>query len=268
MGAITHGATVTKNNRRLARFYHFVFGLDEVWNRFQNSPYSFYMGDGYFQLNVLQIRSGSSYNRFVDGKEIMPSPGHHHIGFQVPDLRAAEKHFAKLDPPIALETSPTDGRYEERRFTDPDGNLFELAEGGWDAGPARSALPLVRQISLCSRNPDRLAAFYVAALGMKTLRAAAVGEARSPAVSLGDGTMNFEIIDDAAFGRTGLRGIGFHVASIADTRSRIESSPPYLYPGEPPITVEKCATSDPYKTFSLRDPDGNIVTFTDEGWEV
>lgn len=268
MAAITHGAVVTKNNRRLARFYHFIFGLDEVWNEFQNSPYSFYMGDGYFQYNVLQIRPGSSYNKFVDGKEVMPSPGLHHIGFQVDDLLKTEKHFAELDPPIALETSPTDGRYEERRFTDPDGNLFELAQTGWDAGPTRSVLPLVRRISLCSRNPDRLAAFYETALGMKKLRSAEVGQARSPAVYLSDGVFNLEIIDDAAYGRTGMRGIGFQVESVEEIRKRIESSPSYLYPGEPPIKVQEGSGPRPYKTFTLKDPDGNIVDFTDEGWEV
>jgi catechol 2,3-dioxygenase-like lactoylglutathione lyase family enzyme len=268
MGAITHGAIVTKNNRRLARFYHFVFGLDEVWNEFQNSPYSFYMGDGYFQLNVLQIRPGSSYNVFVDGKEILPKPGLHHIGFQVADLLAAEKRFAALKPSVPLEVSPTDGRYEERRFVDPDGNLFELAQTGWDAGPARKTLPLVRQISLCSRDPERLAAFYVEALDYKTLTRAKVGEARSPAVYLSDGVMNLEIIDDASFPRTGMRGMGFHVDSIEKVRDRIVNSPSYLYPGEPPVTMREAAGPRPYKTFTLKDPDGNIVDFTAEGWPV
>jgi catechol 2,3-dioxygenase-like lactoylglutathione lyase family enzyme len=266
VGSITHGAICTKNNRRLARFYHLVFGLDEVWNPVQNSPYSFYMGDGAFQLNVLQIRSGSSYAKIVDGREVLPDPGIHHIGFQVKDLKQAEKHFAELDPPVTLTASPGDGRYEERRFTDPDGNLFELAEAGWDAGPARSTLPLVRHVSLCSPNPDRLAAFYKAALGMKELCRAEVGEARSPAVFLSDGVMSFEIINDAAFGKRGLRSIGFQVASIDEIRSRIKNAPPFLYPGEPPITLADTAGPYPYKTSCLRDPDGNLVLLTDEGW--
>ena len=70
MAEIQHLAMCTKNNRRLARFYHLIFGLEEVWNAFQNSPYAFYMSDGYLNLNCLQIRAGSSYNRMVDGKEI------------------------------------------------------------------------------------------------------------------------------------------------------------------------------------------------------
>ena len=268
MDAITHGAVVTRNNRRLARFYHYVFGLDEVWNEFQNSPYSFYMGDGYYQLNVLQIRPGSSYNTFVDGKEILPQPGHHHIGFQVDDLFASEKRFAELSPPVGLTVSPSDGRYEERRFVDPDGNLFELAQTGWDAGPKRDTLPLVRQISLCSRNPDRLADFYMAALRMKKVARTEVGEARSLAVYLTDGVTSLEIINDASFPRTGMRGMGFHVRSIADTLHRIDHSPTYLYPGEPPVVAVEKTGPSPWKAFTLSDPDGNIVDFTEEGWRA
>jgi len=40
MGEIRHMAMCTKNNRRLARFYNRVFGTQEVWNKYQNSPYS------------------------------------------------------------------------------------------------------------------------------------------------------------------------------------------------------------------------------------
>ena len=65
-----------------------------------------------------------------------------------------------------------------------------------------------------------------------------------------------------------MRGIGFQVESVEEVRKRIESSPSYLYPGEPPIKVQERSGPHPYKTFTLKDPDGNIVDFTDEGWEV
>jgi hypothetical protein len=42
MEAIRHMATCTNNNRRLARFYRLIFGMEEIWNEEQNSPYAFY----------------------------------------------------------------------------------------------------------------------------------------------------------------------------------------------------------------------------------
>ena len=98
MAEIQHLAMCTKNNRRLARFYHYIFGFEEVWNRFQNSPYSFYMSDGYLNLNCLQIRSGSSYNRMVDGKEIMPDVGINHVGFWVKSVKEIENRLAAVTP--------------------------------------------------------------------------------------------------------------------------------------------------------------------------
>ena len=55
MPAIRHMAICTDNNRRLARFYGSIFGMEEVWNFEQNTPYAFYVSDGYFNLNCLQI---------------------------------------------------------------------------------------------------------------------------------------------------------------------------------------------------------------------
>lgn len=104
MAEIQHLAMCTKNNRRLARFYHLIFGFEEVWNAFQNNPYAFYMSDGYLNLNCLQIHPGSSYNRIVGGKEIMPD-----------DVMPSQHG----DP----------GKF--RYLKDPDGNIVELSEQGW-----------------------------------------------------------------------------------------------------------------------------------------
>jgi catechol 2,3-dioxygenase-like lactoylglutathione lyase family enzyme len=169
MAEIQHLAMCTKNNRRLARFYHYIFGLEESWNRFQNSPYAFYMSDGYLNLNCLQIRPGSSYNRIVDGQEIMPEVGINHIGFWVKSVKQIEERLAALNPPLKLVASPQDGRYEEWRITDPDGMVFEIAEGGWEAqGPKR--LPAIRYVGIQSDDPEKLANFYQTALPIREVR--------------------------------------------------------------------------------------------------
>lgn len=129
----TYG-NVYEEQQEVGKVYHLVFGMKEVWNQYQNSPYSFYIGDGSFQINCLQIRPGTSYAKIVNGREVLPDVGMNHIGFQVKSMAEVERRLAEWDPPIRLQKSPQDGRYEEERFIDPDGNLFELAEGAWDAG--------------------------------------------------------------------------------------------------------------------------------------
>lgn len=268
MGLIRHMAMCTKNNRRLARFYYYIFGMEEVWNEFQNSPYAFYIGDGYFQINCLQIRPGTTYAKIIDGKEVLPDIGLNHIGFQVKSIKEVEKRFAELNTPIKLELSPRDGRYEEWRFTDRDGNLFELAEGEWDPGKRRNGLAAVRYVGINSDNPDRLAEFYKFALAMKEINRASVPETGAKSIFLSDGKLCFAVGKGFEGVKTGLNSIGFQVRSIENVKERIKTAPPFLYPGEPPIEIVQRAASSPYKSFYLKDPDGNIVDLSEEGWEA
>jgi hypothetical protein len=75
MPAIKHMAMCTNNNRRLARFYQLILGMEEVWNVQENSPYPFYVTDGYFNLNCLQI-----YPALAEEKRDV---GINHYGFKV-----------------------------------------------------------------------------------------------------------------------------------------------------------------------------------------
>ena len=96
MASVRHMANLTKNNRRLARFYKLIFGMDELWNEWQNSSAAFYVTDGYLNFNVLEILP------------VMSRPASvriDHIGFQI-SKEACEKKLAALDRPIKLEPSP------------------------------------------------------------------------------------------------------------------------------------------------------------------
>lgn len=269
MGLIRHMATWTKNNRRLARFYYFVFGMEEVWNEVQNSPYSFYIGDGYFQLNCLLMRYGAKDPldaKFVDGKEILPDVGFDHIGFQVKSIKEAEKRFAEVKPPIKLELSPKDGRYEESRFTDPDGNRFELAEGEWDPGKRHDGMSAVRYVGINSDNPDRLAEFYKFTLAMKEINRSSSPDTGIKTIYLSDGKMCFAVEKGVKGVKNGLTTIGFKVQNVANIKDRIKNSPSFQYPGEPPIEIVQRPASSVYKAFYLKDPDGNMVELSEEGW--
>jgi catechol 2,3-dioxygenase-like lactoylglutathione lyase family enzyme len=268
MGEIRHMAMCTKNNRRLARFYHYVFGMDEVWNEYQNSPYSFYIGDGEFQLNCLQIRPGTSYAKIVEGREVLPEVGMNHIGFQVKSIGDVERRLGEWNPPIRLLESPQDGRYEERRFIDPDGNLFELAEGGWDAGKKKVEFATIKYVGLRSDDPERLADFYSSVLSMKELRRVEVPEPRIKTIYLSDGNLALAIYGTVPGSRPGLDALGFRVKGISEVKERIKHSPSFLYPGEPPIDLSAAPAWSPYKTFQLKDPDGNRLEVSEEGWQA
>jgi len=265
MAEIQHLAMCTKNNRRLARFYHHIFGFEEVWNRFQNSPYAFYMSDGYLNLNCLQIRSGSSYNRIVDGKEIMPDTGINHIGFTVKSVKEIEQRLAALKPPRKLVASPQDGRYEEWRITDPDGTIFEIAEGGWEAGGAKR-LPAIRYVGIRTNDPENLADFYQSALPIRESRRVTASSGEATAVFLSAGATTLGLLKKSDGGKGGLERIGFQVNSIEEIKERLRKAPPFLYPGEPEITVMKAPPGDPGKSLYLKDPDRNTIELSEEGW--
>jgi catechol 2,3-dioxygenase-like lactoylglutathione lyase family enzyme len=265
MGQVRHMAMCTKNNRRLARFYRLIFGMEEIWNGFQNSPYAFYISDGYINLNCLQIRPGSSYNKIVDGREIMPDVGINHIGFQVRSVRDVEKKLAEIDQGTKLIASPQDGRYEEWRIVDPDGNIFEIAEGGWEAGQERR-LPAMGYVGIRTKNFDRMADFYKSLLSLKEVRRFPHSSAK--AVFLSDGVMSLGMIQSSPGGKPGLERIGFQVKNIQEIEERLKKSPPFLYPSESPVEILRSPSEGPYEPFFLKDPDGNILELSEKGWEA
>jgi catechol 2,3-dioxygenase-like lactoylglutathione lyase family enzyme len=265
MAEIQHLAICTKNNRRLARFYQLIFGLEESWNRFQNSPYAFYMSDGYLNLNCLQIRPGSSYNRIVDDQEIMPDVGINHIGFTVKSVKEIEQRLASLHPPVNLVASPQDGRYEEWRITDPDGLIFEIAEGGWEAGGPKR-LPAIRYVGVRSEDPERLARFYQSALPITETSRVTDPTGAAGAIFLSAGKTALGLLKKTSARKGGIERLGFQVSSIDEIKERLCNAPPYLYPGEPEISVMTAPSGDPGKSLYLKDPDGNIVELSEEGW--
>src|SRR3982751_2455879 len=122
MNAIRHIATCTRNNRRIARFYRLIFGMEELWNERQNSPYSFYLTDGFVNMNCLLLHPGLKRD---------PGIGIEHFGIFVDNIEESEKKITAFEPDTKIEGSPRDGRYEDKRFNDPEGNRLEIATNPW-----------------------------------------------------------------------------------------------------------------------------------------
>jgi catechol 2,3-dioxygenase-like lactoylglutathione lyase family enzyme len=280
MGRITHMAMCTKNNRRLARFYGLVFGWGEVWNPVQNSPYAYYIGDGYFNLNCLQIRPGAAREKqqpgvgnsrgagvVVEGRVILPDVGINHIGFQVDDLAEADRRLATLKPVISPVASPPDGRYEDQRFLDPEGNDIELSQRVWDPG-AETKSCVARHVAFNASDPDRLAEFYRYALDMKPIGRIESKHTGMIAVYLSDGTMNMALVKNSPIEKRGVQLLGIKVPNIKEISERLRRSDDFLYPGEAQIELRKRPAGSPFKTVYLHDPDGNQVDLSEEGWDA
>lgn len=268
MAQLRHMAMCTKNNRRLARFYRLIFGMEEVWNENQNSATAFYIGDGYFNLNCLQIHSGSGRAKMVDGREILPDPGINHIGFQVDDIQKIEKRLGDLDPPIKLVPSRRDGRYEDERFDDLEGNPLEFSLGGWDAGEGNK-LPRIRHVGIQTENPDRLSEFYRYVFDLREVGRTEIAKTGTKTIYVSDGTINLALVKNPPIPKSGIQLFGFRVESIKDIEERLKQSPrSYTYPGETPVEIKHRTSDSPYRAVWLQDPDGNCVDLSEEDWQV
>jgi catechol 2,3-dioxygenase-like lactoylglutathione lyase family enzyme len=270
----------TKNNRRLARFYRIVFGWDEIWNPVQNSPFAYYIGDGYFNLNCLQIRPGGAREKqssnvghsrgagvVVEGRVILPEVGINHIGFQVDDLAETNQKLASLKPAITPVASPPDGRYEDQRFLDPEVNDIELSQRVWDPGPEKKSAA-ARHIAFGAADPDRLAEFYRFALDMKPVGRVEAKDTGMTAVYLSDGTMNMALVKNSPIAKRGVQLLGIKVENIKEIGERLQQSAEFLYPGETSIELRERPASSPYKAVYFKDPDGNEIDLSEEGWDV
>lgn len=253
MDAIRHMATCTNNNRRLARFYRLIFGMEEVWNEEQNSPYAFYVTDGYFNLNCLQIHQTMA--------EKKRNVGINHFGFQIDSLPEIEKKLRELNPPIRVAQRPNDGRYTEVRIQDPDGNGVDLAEKGWGTANEKN-IPGVRHVGIGTDDPGRLADFYKVIFNMKE-----VGREGAEAIYLSDGTINLGLVKNSPVAGSGLQVLGFQVPNVKEIEERLKKPLALTYKNEAPLQLKR-DSDGPYTFAHLLDPDGTYIALSEEGWEV
>lgn len=259
MPAIKHMAMCTNNNRRLARFYQLILGMEEVWNAEENSPYPFYVTDGYFNLNCLQI-----YPALAEEKRDV---GINHYGFKVENLADIEKRLAELDPPIKLASRPQDGRYTEFRIRDPDGNGVDITEKGWGSD-SEKRLPAIRHVGIKTENPDRLADFYRFIFSMREVERKEISTTATKAIYLSDGTVNLALIKNSPVPKPGIQLLGFQIKSLEEIEERLKRARGLTYKGEAPLQIRRRSPESPYKEMWLQDPDGNFVDLSEEGWKV
>ena len=116
MPKIRHIALMCMNPDKLAKFYCEVFDMEIVE---RNRSGGVFLTDGYMNLALLKQQA------------VGKAPGLNHFGFHVEDAEEVARRMAKWDV-VGPEKRPADRTYAEQRATDPEGNNFDIAEGGFD----------------------------------------------------------------------------------------------------------------------------------------
>lgn len=116
MPKIRHLAIMCMDPEKLAKFYCDVFEMRVVT---RTPKRDVFLTDGYINLALLRQ------------KAVGKPPGLNHFGFHVEDAAEIAKRMKEWDV-VGPEQRPADRTYAELRGTDPEGNNFDLAEGGFD----------------------------------------------------------------------------------------------------------------------------------------
>ena len=90
----------------------------------------------------------------------------------------------------------------------------------------------------------------------------------SLAIYLSDGTINLGLVMNPPVPREGLQVLGFQVNSIHEVEERLKQARGLTYKGEPRLAIQPSIFRGPYKTVSLKDPDGTHLDLSEEGWAV
>jgi catechol-2,3-dioxygenase len=101
---------------KLAQFYVDVFDMKIVGKNGRNNVF---LTDGYMNLALLTQKAEGKPN------------GLNHFGFHVEDSADIEERMKKWEG-VSPQKRPADRAYAETRGTDPEGNNFDISEGGFD----------------------------------------------------------------------------------------------------------------------------------------
>lgn len=115
MAKIKHIALICMDPNKLAEFYCDVFGMTVQVRRLG----AVHLTDGYLNLALLP--------QHAEGK---PN-GLNHFGFHVEDREVIAERMKKWKV-VGPEKRPANRTYAETRGTDPEGNNFDLSEGGFE----------------------------------------------------------------------------------------------------------------------------------------
>lgn len=124
MAKLRHLALVVHDLDRATRFYEKLFDMKIA---LEVKGHAVHLTDGVMNLALLAYetvnRPGS---RTADGRH-----GLHHFGFRVADLKQTQAAIEAAGGSYCYDFGDPDGMNYERKFTDPEGILFDISGKGW-----------------------------------------------------------------------------------------------------------------------------------------
>ena len=114
---IRHIAIFVRDPVKVAQFYQDVFDMELIHTRPSGERF---VSDGHINLAILPHRTTAS-----------AAPGINHIGFHVDSIEGISDKIsaAGFEAP---KKRPADRPYAEQRGCDPEGNMFDLSELGFE----------------------------------------------------------------------------------------------------------------------------------------
>jgi methylmalonyl-CoA/ethylmalonyl-CoA epimerase len=124
-GRIRHIALSVPDPWATAAFYKSAFGMTEVGETDSRLAEGVFLTDGVINLALLKFKDEhASQGKGVD------YVGLHHVGFWVDDVPTTAK-AASASGAEWLMGDPTDNSGYEVKYTDPNGIIFDISQGGW-----------------------------------------------------------------------------------------------------------------------------------------
>jgi catechol 2,3-dioxygenase-like lactoylglutathione lyase family enzyme len=248
MAKLRHVAFIVKEPERLYDFYHHLFGVEKV----RHGPTgAIHVIDGLFNLaflkqNMSDVAVVNTHR--VDGEEIDQRQGINHYGFLVDNV---EQALTRLDTYLQRGETPQNGRPAEMRFVDPWGNKVDLSARGF-LGREEKKLPGVRHVVIHADDPDKSAEFYKSKLDLKE-----IGKLSDGTIRLSDGDISMDLTKKLLIDKPGIQSFGVQVKDWSETRSRFKE-----------IGVEISEPEEGETEVRVADPEGNIFSMSEKGWQL
>ena len=124
-GRIRHLALSVPDPWATAAFYKAAFGMTQVGETDSRLAEGVFLTDGVINLALLKFKDEEA----AQGKGT-DYVGLHHVGFWVDDVPSAGKEVTAAGA-TWLMGDPTDTSGYEVKYTDPNGIIFDISQGGW-----------------------------------------------------------------------------------------------------------------------------------------
>ena len=124
MAKLRHLALVVHDLARATKFYETLFDMKVA---FEVKDRAIYLTDGVMNLALLDYKTvNRPGSPTADGRH-----GIHHFGFRVADLKESEAAIQAAGGSYCFDLGDPSGMNYERKFTDPEGILFDISDKGW-----------------------------------------------------------------------------------------------------------------------------------------